>query len=133
MGQLLPDAHCHSYIVITPPGDSGGPLVYDFGTDVQLGITSFGAGCADPNYSGVYTRVSTYHDWIQQWICDMSQNPPSSCVSHSPSQSLPGISQPLGNEKTATCKDDPLFECAMYSENSLRCYSRNPSRAKQVS
>lgn len=46
-------------------GDSGGPLVIDTNTGPQqVGIVSFGAGCADPDFPGVYTRVSTFLDWI---------------------------------------------------------------------
>lgn len=46
-------------------GDSGGPLflirddVY-----VQAGVVSYGEGCARPGIPGVYTRLSTYADWI---------------------------------------------------------------------
>jgi hypothetical protein len=30
------------------------------GTWIQVGITSFGAGCARPEYPGVYVEVSTF-------------------------------------------------------------------------
>lgn len=42
-------------------GDSGGPLLNN---NVQIGIVSYGEGCADPNNPGVYVRVSQYLDWI---------------------------------------------------------------------
>lgn len=42
-------------------GDSGGPLLCK-GT--QLGIISWGIGCALPNYPGVYTRVDRYLEFI---------------------------------------------------------------------
>ncbi|BFG02060.1 trypsin I-P1 [Drosophila madeirensis] len=43
-------------------GDSGGPLI----CDGQLaGIISWGVGCADPGFPGVYTNVSHFVDWIR--------------------------------------------------------------------
>jgi trypsin len=39
-------------------GDSGGPL-YDSENNVLVGVVSFGIGCADSNYPGVYARVSS--------------------------------------------------------------------------
>ncbi|XP_037107784.1 tryptase-like [Syngnathus acus] len=48
-------------------GDSGGPLVSKTGntsTYVQLGVVSFGIGCALPDIPGVYARVSEYRSWI---------------------------------------------------------------------
>uniref|UniRef100_A0A8C9R2F7 Peptidase S1 domain-containing protein n=1 Tax=Scleropages formosus TaxID=113540 RepID=A0A8C9R2F7_SCLFO len=50
-------------------GDSGGPLVVKQGSVwVQAGIVSFGNGCAEPKYPGVYTRVSQYQSWISSVI-----------------------------------------------------------------
>ena len=51
-------------------GDSGGPLVQSRATPqggtekLQIGVISWAEGCAQPNKYGVYTRVSTYLDWI---------------------------------------------------------------------
>jgi Trypsin len=42
----------------TCQGDSGGPLTRGPGNTVLTGLTSWGIGCADPNFFGVYTRVS---------------------------------------------------------------------------
>jgi len=58
-------------------GDSGGPLINQAGT--QVGIVSFGAGCADPNFPGVYSRVSGSIDWIKKTICDLSDTNPEMC------------------------------------------------------
>jgi len=44
-------------------GDSGGPLVM---LDVQIGIVSWGDGCARPDAPGVNTRVSVVRDWIEE-------------------------------------------------------------------
>lgn len=49
----------------TCQGDSGGPLIVH-GT--QIGIVSWGYGCADPKYAGVYTRLTFFYSWIRSNI-----------------------------------------------------------------
>jgi secreted trypsin-like serine protease len=56
----------------TCEGDSGGPLEIKLYGQSKLipflvGITSFGIGCAT-NKPGVYTRVSSYIDWIESVV-----------------------------------------------------------------
>ncbi|CAH2242396.1 jg12977 [Pararge aegeria aegeria] len=54
-------------------GDSGGPLQVKISLPPSpegsmhfvIGVTSFGIGCARPNLPGVYTRVSSFVDWIE--------------------------------------------------------------------
>ena len=47
-------------------GDSGGPLVlYDYDTGpVQVGVVSWGLGCARADSPGIYMRVAAYAGWI---------------------------------------------------------------------
>ncbi len=50
-------------------GDSGGPLVTNIdGRVTQVGIVSFGNGCAEPFFYGVYTNVGAYVDWIDDYV-----------------------------------------------------------------
>ncbi|MBI5387364.1 MAG: trypsin-like serine protease [Verrucomicrobia bacterium] len=78
IGVITPDMIMAGYAqggIDTCQGDSGGPLVV---TNAQGGLrlagaTSWGNGCALPNYPGVYARVSYFYDWI---ISQISEIPP---------------------------------------------------------
>lgn len=52
--------------VDTCQGDSGGPLMVrnSANTRVLVGIVSFGRGCAQPNFPGVYTQADTYRSFV---------------------------------------------------------------------
>lgn len=76
---IVPQATCrNSYSTLTDnmicageegrdscQGDSGGPLVYKINNSWALaGVVSFGQGCAQANFPGVYARTSRYMTWI---------------------------------------------------------------------
>lgn len=54
-------------------GDSGGPIVQG---NVQVGIVSWGEGCARPGFPGVYTAVWRELPFIKQTICSRAFSPP---------------------------------------------------------
>jgi len=57
-------------------GDSGGPLLlWSNNKYVQVGITTWGKSCGDPQYPGVWTRVAHYVPWIKQ-ITEKAEVPP---------------------------------------------------------
>ncbi len=57
-------------------GDSGAPLMVN--TDIgwqQVGIVSWGESCAQPNFYGVYTRVSSFNNFVTANICTAEDIP----------------------------------------------------------
>jgi len=101
-------------------GDSGGPLVMQTnGRHTQVGVVSWGIGCATAAFPGVYSRISEVFDnWIDGEVCkrneggipeefscgsggnDNGPNPSTSRPTNNPtpppipSQSPPGTPQP---------------------------------------
>jgi secreted trypsin-like serine protease len=67
--QLVPgDSICAGKIgVDTCQGDSGGPMVWSDakGRWLQVGIVSWGLGCARVGYPGVYSEISTFRSKIK--------------------------------------------------------------------
>lgn len=64
-------------------GDSGGPLVFTYQKEFyQVGVVSWGDGCADANKYGVYGNVAALKDWIDS---AMAGNEPASGLAGSDS------------------------------------------------
>jgi trypsin len=75
-------------------GDSGGPLVIkgkdgSGADDIQVGLVSWGIGCANKNFPGVYARISEAYDWIKDEVCSKSKEPPANLCGGGGSGSSP--------------------------------------------
>lgn len=58
-------------------GDSGGPLMFDDGNKlIQIGVTSFGDGCAMPDAYGVYSNIEQYESFITRIVPPHSNGQP---------------------------------------------------------
>lgn len=61
-------------------GDSGGPLIVPSPTApgwAQAGVVSFGIGCAQPNFYGVYARVANFYSWVESHTGPLTDPTPS--------------------------------------------------------
>lgn len=74
---LKPTALCAAsptFSADTCQGDSGGPLTYlHEGRWVLAGVTSWGVGCAEASFPGVYTEVSYFASWIGERLTGSPQ------------------------------------------------------------
>jgi secreted trypsin-like serine protease len=56
----------------TCQGDSGGPIFLpdQDGRQLQIGVVSWGKGCARPGYYGVYASAAAFTNWIATHVAD---------------------------------------------------------------
>jgi len=98
-------------------GDSGGPL-YDAERETLVGVTSWGYGCAQKEYPGVYARIHDQWPWIKDTICNNSQKslptfcgPPQPTAAPTPCQdetidvTLQILTDTYGSETSWTLED----------------------------
>jgi trypsin len=121
--------------VDTCQGDSGGPLessVVPLSPDVStyrlVGITSWGEGCAEPDFPGVYTRIgeTALRDAIVLKVADLETangiTPPENIVGtggtstgggpkYPPPPPPPEPPQPTVTQPLATAPSDPFAKC----------------------
>eukprot|EP00511_Aplanochytrium_stocchinoi_P002011 CAMPEP_0204822262 /NCGR_PEP_ID=MMETSP1346-20131115/446_1 /ASSEMBLY_ACC=CAM_ASM_000771 /TAXON_ID=215587 /ORGANISM="Aplanochytrium stocchinoi, Strain GSBS06" /LENGTH=488 /DNA_ID=CAMNT_0051948371 /DNA_START=101 /DNA_END=1567 /DNA_ORIENTATION=- len=107
-------------------GDSGGPLIVKgniASKDIQVGIVSFGFGCATKSYPGVYSRISDAFSFIQSTfgdfgvpLSDLADVPntcfssPTSSPTRSPTRSPTGptTSSPTTSPVTSSPTTSPI-------------------------
>jgi trypsin len=76
--------------------DSGGPMLIATGDNgwEQVGIVSFSKGCGRENVPGVYVKLSTYREWIEAGVCELSADPPEGCDATTGGAFTPSAGQP---------------------------------------
>jgi len=100
-------------------GDSGGPLVVqghrgpDGSNEVQVGVVSWGIGCAQSSFPGVYSRVSKAYEWIKEEVCARSADPPASFKCDSPAMTS-------GSTEDITVSAANAFVSAYQSKSGFR-------------
>ncbi len=84
-------------------GDGGAPLVVGDGKGrrLQVGIASWGEGCARPLKFGVYTRISAYSGWIRDRLAGKPQ-PPRAAPKVAQTSALPPLAPALSRTAAAT-------------------------------
>ena len=91
--------------VDTCQGDSGGPLLVSAGTEMRLvGGTSYGVGCAEPGYPGVYSRLAdeTLREWIRSIAPDAISTGSASTKGKGKKEKPPKSKPPRGSKSKRT-------------------------------
>ena len=92
-------------------GDSGGPIVRIVnGVHTQVGVVSWGDGCALANKPGVYARTSAEIKWIQSEVCRLTKTNPKPSYCTATPTGAPVLASPTPAPVAPSeniCVDDP--------------------------
>jgi secreted trypsin-like serine protease len=101
-------------------GDAGGPLYDSKGT--LIGIVNQPKGCAKSNVPGIYGRISSVADWIDETICSLSSYPPGNCPAptqvetDSPTEAPATLPPTTAPAESTGCADDPIATFSFMGE-----------------
>ena len=123
----------------TCQGDSGGPLIVPAadGSWRQVGITSFGEGCAKPGYPGVYSEAAG--EKIREWVRALvpgavapAPAPPAATAQPAPPASPPPAAQPAPAQPASEPSTRPATKKPRASKKLKRCLKKaRKSKRKQ--
>lgn len=105
-------SHNQTHAIDSCQGDSGGPILRKTPQGwMQMGVTSWGEGCARPEAPGIYARMTVAYDWIQAQLCELSSAPPPYCSSGSGgSSSIPEEDESLADQAANYMASSPQVE-----------------------
>merc|ERR550519_2147615 len=103
-------------------GDSGGPLAHqENGKYTVVGVVSYGAGCAQKDFAGVYARVTAYDAWIRSKIAD-GWCGDSSATTQAPTTQAPTTKAPTNQPPTTQA---PTTQAPSGTGCDLTCFLGN--------
>ena len=100
-------------------GDSGGPMINQFG--IQVGVISFGLGCAREGFPGVYQRTAVLdgqEDWLGTTLCELTQTKDLDDWCGRPSLSM-GIQEEPGPTLSMAIQEEPRPPLELTTEQEL--------------
>ena len=85
-------------------GDSGGPLLDS--KNLVVGLNSYIVETCASSYPDFFTRLSSYSDWLDYWVCELSMTKPGWCKGGSSTGGSGGGGDPAQGDDEPEDDDD---------------------------